>query len=92
MLASRGWHPVIEGYPSSSRRSRRCWTRRSAGRKERAAVEIIETEGTGNTMQITLELPEDIAEVFESKWSDLARAALEGLALEAYRSHALTAA
>jgi hypothetical protein len=46
------------GYPSSSHRSRRCKTRRSAGRKERAALEIIETEGTGNTMQITLELPE----------------------------------
>lgn len=43
-------------------------------------------------MQITLELPEDIAEGLESKWKDLSRAALESLALEAYRSHALTAA
>jgi hypothetical protein len=43
-------------------------------------------------MQITLELPEDIAEGLEAKWNDLARAALESLALEAYRSHALTAA
>jgi len=43
-------------------------------------------------MQITLELPEDIAEGLESKWNDLARAALESLALEAYRSHAVTAA
>ena len=43
-------------------------------------------------MQITLELPEDIAEGLESTWNDLARAALESLALEAYRSHALTAA
>ncbi len=43
-------------------------------------------------MQITLELPEDIAEGLESKWKDLTRAALESLALEAYRSHALTAA
>jgi hypothetical protein len=43
-------------------------------------------------MQITIELPEDIAEGLESKWNDLARAALESLALEAYRSHALTAA
>ena len=42
-------------------------------------------------MQITIELPEDIAEGLESKWNDLARAALESLALEAYRSHALTA-
>ena len=43
-------------------------------------------------MQITIELPEDIAEGLESKWKDLPRAALESLALEAYRSRALTAA
>ena len=42
-------------------------------------------------MQITLELPEDIAQGLESKWKDLPRVALESLALEAYRSHALTA-
>ena len=42
-------------------------------------------------MQITLELPEDIAHGLESKWKDLPRAALESLALEAYRSRALTA-
>ena len=33
-------------------------------------------------MQITIELPEDIAVRFESKWKDLPRAALESLALE----------
>ncbi len=43
-------------------------------------------------MQIKLELPEDIAEGLESRWKDLPRAALESLALEAYRSRALTAA
>jgi hypothetical protein len=43
-------------------------------------------------MQITIELPEDIAVGLESKWKDLPRAALEGLALEAYRLRALTAA
>lgn len=43
-------------------------------------------------MQITLELPEDIAQGMESKWKDLPRAALKSLALEAYRSHAITAA
>jgi hypothetical protein len=43
-------------------------------------------------MQIALELPEDIAGGLEAKWNDLARAALESLALEAYRSHALSAA
>ena len=43
-------------------------------------------------MQITIELPKDIALGLESKWKDLPRAALESLALEAYRSRALTAA
>ncbi len=43
-------------------------------------------------MQITIELPEDIAAGLQSKWKDLPRAALESLALEAYRSRALTAA
>jgi len=43
-------------------------------------------------MQITLDLPEDIAHGLESKWKDLNRAALESLALEAYRSRAITAA
>jgi hypothetical protein len=37
-------------------------------------------------MQITIELPEDIAVGLASKWKDLPRAALESLALEAYRS------
>jgi hypothetical protein len=43
-------------------------------------------------MLITLELPEDIAQGLRSTWNDLPRAALESLALEAYRSRALTAA
>src|SRR5215831_16760179 len=46
-------------------------------------------ERTG-PMQITLELPEDIAQGLESRWKDLPRAALESLALEGYRSRALT--
>ncbi len=43
-------------------------------------------------MQITLEVPEDIAHGLESKWKDLPRAALESLALEGDRSHVLTGA
>ena len=43
-------------------------------------------------MQIMLDLPEDIAQGLESKWKDLQRAALESLALEAYRARALSAA
>jgi hypothetical protein len=43
-------------------------------------------------MRITLELPEDIAQGLGYRWKDLPPAALESLTLEAYRSHALTAA
>ena len=43
------------------------------------------------SMEITLNLPEDIAHGLEAKWKDLPRAALESLALEGYRSGALTA-
>ncbi|MEZ5401887.1 MAG: UPF0175 family protein [Bryobacteraceae bacterium] len=43
-------------------------------------------------MQITLDLPEDIAQGLEAKWKDLPRAALESLGLEAYRSQAITSA
>ena len=43
-------------------------------------------------MQITIEVPVDIAAGLQSKWKDLPRAVLESLALEAYRSRALTAA
>jgi hypothetical protein len=41
-------------------------------------------------MEITLNLPEDIVQGLESKWKDLPRAALESVALEGYRSGALT--
>lgn len=43
-------------------------------------------------MQVTFELPEDIARGLERGGKDLPRMALESLAVEAYRSHALTAA
>ena len=43
-------------------------------------------------MQIKFELPEDIAQGLKTKWMDLPRAALESLAVEAYRSNALSAA
>ena len=43
-------------------------------------------------MQITLNLPEDVAEGLAGKWRDLPRAALESLALEGYRAGALTQA
>jgi hypothetical protein len=43
-------------------------------------------------MRITLELPDDIVDTLRVKWHDLPRAALESLAVEAYRSRTLTAA
>jgi Uncharacterised protein family (UPF0175) len=43
-------------------------------------------------MEITLNLPEDVAEGLAGKWNDLPRAALESVALEGYRAGALTQA
>jgi len=43
-------------------------------------------------MLIRLELQDDIAKELETRWTDLPRAALESLVLEAYRSHVLSAA
>ena len=40
-------------------------------------------------MNITIELPEDIARQLSTEWRDIGRAALEGLALEAYRARKL---
>ena len=42
-------------------------------------------------MQIMLDLPEDIAQGLKSRWKNLPRAALESLALEAFRFRALMA-
>ncbi len=41
-------------------------------------------------MQVTIELPEDIGQQLATEWRDLSRAALESLALEAYRVRKLT--
>ncbi len=41
-------------------------------------------------MEVTVTIPEDIAAQLHTKWQDLPRAALESLALEAYRSRTLT--
>jgi hypothetical protein len=40
---------------------------------------------------ITLELPEDVAQLLQAKWKDLPRAALESLVAEGYRSELLSA-
>lgn len=39
---------------------------------------------------ITVQLPEDIAHGLEARWKDLPRAALEAMAIEAYRTGVLT--
>ena len=41
-------------------------------------------------MQVTLDLPKDLAMELQAKWGDLSRAAVESVALEAHRSGALT--
>ena len=41
-------------------------------------------------MEVTVTIPEDIAAQLHTKWQDLPRAALESLAVEAYRSGTLT--
>jgi hypothetical protein len=43
-------------------------------------------------MEIMVQLPEDVARRLAEQWQDLPRAALESLALEGYRSGALTQA
>lgn len=43
-------------------------------------------------MSVTIELPEEIERQLETEWGNLPRRALEAVALEAYRSGALTLA
>jgi predicted HTH domain antitoxin len=41
-------------------------------------------------MQVTLNLPDDISAALEGRWKDVPRQALEALAVEAYRTGALS--
>ena len=43
-------------------------------------------------MNITIEVPEDVAHQLESIWADLPQRAVEALAIEAYRSGVITEA
>ena len=43
-------------------------------------------------MQVTVEIPEDIARLLNSKWGNLPRGVLGSMALEAYRSGTITTA
>ena len=42
-------------------------------------------------MTIEIDLPEDIAKILQNRWGDISQYALELLAVEAYRSGALSA-
>jgi hypothetical protein len=41
-------------------------------------------------MQVNIELPEDVSRVLQERWGDVSRRTLEAIALEGYRSGALT--
>jgi predicted HTH domain antitoxin len=41
-------------------------------------------------MQVTVDLPDDIVKALEGKWDDLGQQALEAIAVEGYRTGALT--
>jgi predicted HTH domain antitoxin len=41
-------------------------------------------------MTVTIELPEDISTALEERWDDVPRRSLEAIAVEAYRTGALT--
>jgi len=41
-------------------------------------------------MQVTIDLPDDISEALQGQWPDLPQHALEALAVEGYRTGALT--
>lgn len=43
-------------------------------------------------MNLAIELPEDIAQRLQTRWGDLSRAAREAIAIEGYRSGALSQA
>jgi hypothetical protein len=41
-------------------------------------------------MQVQIELPEDVSQALQERWGDVSRRTLEAIALEGYRSGALT--
>ena len=42
------------------------------------------------TMKVTIDLPEDVSAALKGRWNDVPRRALEVIAVEAYRTGALT--
>jgi predicted HTH domain antitoxin len=47
-------------------------------------------EAEGGPMNVSVNLPEDIARHLQASWQDVAHGALEAIALEGYRSEVLT--
>lgn len=43
-------------------------------------------------MKVTIQLPEDISAALEEQWDNVPRRSLEAIAVEGYRTHALTEA
>ena len=43
-----------------------------------------------DVMRVTIQLPDDISAALEEQWDDVPRRSLEAIAVEAYRSGALT--
>ena len=43
-----------------------------------------------DVMRVTIRLPDDISEALKDQWDDVPRRSLEAIAVEAYRSGALT--
>jgi predicted HTH domain antitoxin len=46
--------------------------------------------GTMEIMRVTIQLPDDISAALEEQWDDVPRRSLEAIAVEAYRTGALT--
>jgi Uncharacterised protein family (UPF0175) len=46
--------------------------------------------GSVRQMQVNIELPEDVSRALEARWGNVSRRTLEAIALEGYRSGALT--
>ena len=46
--------------------------------------------GTIDIMRVTIQLPDDISAALEEQWDDVPRRSLEAIAVEAYRTGALT--
>jgi len=65
---------------------RRRWDQPAASRFRTTA----EFGGTIDIMRVTIQLPDDISAALEEQWDDVPRRSLEAIAVEAYRTGALT--